>query len=64
MDVEDLDPDPIAQFGLWLAEAGKACPQPHAMTLATADANGHFGATSPPAQWVLKKYRDFTSTGF
>jgi pyridoxamine 5'-phosphate oxidase len=48
MDERDLDPDPITQFTIWLSEARKACPLPNAMTLATADADGH-----PSARIVL-----------
>jgi pyridoxamine 5'-phosphate oxidase len=53
MDVEDLDPDPIAQFEAWLAEAEDACPQPSAMTLATADAEAR-----PSARMVLLRGHD------
>ena len=38
---------------MWLAQAEKACPQPHAMTLATADANGQ-----PSARMVLLRGHD------
>lgn len=57
MDVADLDPDPIAQFGSWLAEAEDACPQAHAMTLATADVDGR-----PSARVVL--LRAYDDAGF
>jgi pyridoxamine 5'-phosphate oxidase len=41
----DLDPDPIAQFGLWLSEAVVAdLLEPTAMTLATADSSGRVSA--------------------
>lgn len=37
----DLDPDPITQFGHWLAAAAEAgAREPNAMTLATASADG------------------------
>ena len=37
----DLIPDPIDQFGIWLADADRAgVPLPNAMALATADADG------------------------
>ena len=48
---EDLDPDPLKQFALWLEEALEAHPGlPNAMTLATADASGR-----PSARTVLLK---------
>jgi pyridoxamine 5'-phosphate oxidase len=41
----DLDPDPIAQFRTWFAEAQAARGyEPNAMTVATADADGNPGA--------------------
>ena len=41
----DLDPDPLLQFGKWMAEAVAAdLLEPTAMTLATADANGRVSA--------------------
>ncbi|HET7055692.1 MAG TPA: pyridoxamine 5'-phosphate oxidase [Thermomicrobiales bacterium] len=41
----DLDPDPIAQFRTWFAEAQAAKGfEPNAMTVATADADGNPGA--------------------
>lgn len=47
----DLDPDPIKQFGLWLADSLEVNPGlPNSMTLATADAAGH-----PSARTVLLK---------
>jgi pyridoxamine 5'-phosphate oxidase len=47
--VEDLDPDPIAQFEAWLAAASDAgVREPNAMTLATAGADG-----APSARVVL-----------
>jgi len=47
----DLDPDPIVQFGRWLATAvEEGLLEPTAMTLATADAEGH-----PSARIVLLK---------
>ena len=50
--------DPIAQFGRWFADAGRAdVPEPTAMTLATADAAGR-----PSARIVLLK--GFDANGF
>lgn len=38
----DLDPDPVAQFRKWFGEAREAAlPEPNAMTLGTAGADGH-----------------------
>lgn len=60
---EDLGPDPIAQFRLWLAAAEREVPLPEAMTLATADASGE-----PDARMVLLKgvdqrgFRFFTNS--
>jgi pyridoxamine 5'-phosphate oxidase len=58
LDRADLDPDPIAQFEAWLADAATAGTQePHAMTLATAGADG-----VPSARIVL--LRDLDARGF
>ncbi|HXV58357.1 MAG TPA: pyridoxamine 5'-phosphate oxidase [Gaiellaceae bacterium] len=64
MDAADLLPDPIAEFGRWLADARAAGLElPEAMTLATADARG-----LPSARTVLLKsvdadgFRFFTNT--
>jgi len=47
----DVDPDPVRQFDRWLSEAMRAeLPEPTAMTLATADADG-----LPSARIVLLK---------
>jgi pyridoxamine 5'-phosphate oxidase len=47
----DVDPDPMRQFDRWLSEAMRAeLPEPTAMTLATADADG-----LPSARIVLLK---------
>jgi pyridoxamine 5'-phosphate oxidase len=46
----DLDPDPIAQFAIWFAEAKEAVRQPEAVALATADAVG-----APSVRMVLLK---------
>ena len=47
----DVDPDPVRQFERWLSEAIRAeVPEPTAMTLATADADGR-----PSARIVLLK---------
>ena len=49
-----VDADPIAQFGLWLAQATEAgLSEPNAMVLATADADG-----KPSARTVLLKGLD------
>jgi pyridoxamine 5'-phosphate oxidase len=41
----DLDPNPIRQFGLWMEQAVAAnIPEPNAMALATADAEGRVSA--------------------
>jgi len=51
LDEADLDLDPIAQFGRWLADAvAAAVPEPSAMVVATADASG-----APSARTVLLK---------
>lgn len=50
----DLDPDPLLQFGLWLAEAERTgLPHPNAMTLATAGQTGE-----PSARIVLLRGLD------
>ena len=49
-----LDPDPYVQFGRWLADAVAAdLPEPNAVVLATADADGQ-----PSARTVLLKGYD------
>jgi pyridoxamine 5'-phosphate oxidase len=53
MDIGDIDPDPIAQFERWLADAREALPEPTAMVLATADETGR-----PSARHVLLKGLD------
>src|SRR5262249_51984790 len=53
MDVGDIDPDPITQFGRWLDDAVELLPEPTAMVLATADADGR-----PSARHVLLKGLD------
>lgn len=46
---EDVDPDPIVEFGRWFELAGRAGePMPHAMALATVTAGGE-----PAARMVL-----------
>ena len=56
-----VDPDPIEQFRRWFAVAVEACrstaEEPHAMTLATSDAEGR-----PSARTVLLK--GFDAAGF
>jgi len=56
---EDLDPDPLGQFGKWFTLACEcdAIIEPNAMTLATADATGAVSART-----VLLK--DFDAQGF
>jgi pyridoxamine 5'-phosphate oxidase len=50
----DVDPDPARQVRAWLAEAAEAgVPEPNAMTLATANADG-----APSARTVLLKGLD------
>ena len=49
----DLDPDPLAQFRRWFAEAEAAVPAAEKMALATASADG-----SPSARMVLMKQAD------
>ena len=46
----DLDPDPLAQFATWFAEAREVVPLAEAMALATASADGH-----PSVRYVLMK---------
>jgi pyridoxamine 5'-phosphate oxidase len=53
MDEHELADDPIVQLAAWLEEARSACPQPDAMTLATADARGR-----PSARQVLLRGLD------
>jgi len=51
LDVSDVDPDPIRQFQKWFAQALDAkLPEPNAMTVATADAEGR-----PAARILLIK---------
>jgi len=58
LDEAEADPDPFAQFGRWAAEALAAnLPEPNAMTLATATADGR-----PSARMVL--LRGFDPQGF
>ncbi|MBC7781676.1 MAG: pyridoxamine 5'-phosphate oxidase [Proteobacteria bacterium] len=58
LDVDDVDRDPVAQFGRWMKEAlDAALPEPTAMTLATVDASGQ-----PSARIVLLK--QFDARGF
>ena len=54
LDVADVDPDPVAQFLRWLADAVAAeLIEPNAMVLATADASGR-----PRARTLLLKVAD------
>ncbi|MBP2647363.1 MAG: pdxH [Gemmatimonadetes bacterium] len=58
LDVSDVDPDPVAEFGKWLEQALRAeLLEPHAMTLATASADG-----VPSARIVL--LRGYDGSGF
>ncbi len=58
LDERDVAPDPVRQFEHWFDEAVKSqVPEPNAMTLATADAEGR-----PSARIVLLK--DFDDRGF
>jgi pyridoxamine 5'-phosphate oxidase len=51
LDVEDLDPDPIAQFHRWFTDAREAGqPEPESMALATAPPGG-----PPSVRFVLLK---------
>src|SRR5262245_57292168 len=51
---EDLDPEPHRQFERWFAEAAASGePMPHAMALATVDADG-----APSARMVLLEALD------
>jgi pyridoxamine 5'-phosphate oxidase len=51
LDVEDIDPDPIAQFRRWFADAEDAGePQPESMALATSTPGG-----APSVRFVLLK---------
>lgn len=55
---DELDPDPIAQFAKWFAQADSlGVHEPNAMTLATTDARG-----MPFQRTVLLKY--FDASGF
>lgn len=53
MDLADLDPDPVVQLRAWLDEAREASPQPDAMVVATATADGR-----PSARVVLLRGLD------
>ena len=54
LDRRNLLPDPLAQFALWYEEAQQSTVAlPHAMVLATADAQGR-----PSARMVLLKECD------
>ncbi len=58
LDIADVDPDPVAEFGKWLEQALRAeILEPHAMTLATASADG-----VPSARIVL--LRGYDAAGF
>ena len=53
MDPETVDPEPLAQFRAWLAEAEAAVAAPEAAALATASADGR-----PSVRMVLVKRAD------
>ncbi len=54
LDVREVDPDPVVEFGLWLDQALRAeLLEPYAMTLATASADG-----VPSARIVLLRQVD------
>ena len=53
MNIDDLDPDPVAALRVWLGEAELVAPNPSAMTLATATAAGR-----PSARVVLLRGLD------
>src|SRR5215210_7724098 len=53
----DLDPDPVAQFRRWYAEAEAVVEMPEAVALATATPDGR-----PSARMVLAK--DLDESGF
>lgn len=58
LDVKDVGSDPFTQFDLWMNEAIRAhIPEPHAMHLATCDAQGQ-----PAVRVVL--LRQYDSQGF
>ena len=58
LDIEDVDPNPVAQFRRWFEEAMNAeLPEPNAMTLATVSSKGQ-----PSARIVLLK--GFDESGF
>jgi pyridoxamine 5'-phosphate oxidase len=59
MDKHDLGDDPIARLQEWLDDARASVPQPDAMTLATADANGR-----PSARVVLLRGVDERGLAF
>jgi pyridoxamine 5'-phosphate oxidase len=60
LDVTDVNPDPLAQFRQWFAEAQQAeIREPNAMTLATATPDGR-----PSARVVLLKTVDARGFGF
>lgn len=57
-ELDHLDPNPIAQFQAWLADAVEAeLSEPNAMVVATVDSNGQ-----PWSRWVLLK--DVDDRGF
>ena len=54
LDIQDVLPDPLQQFGRWFKEAlASELPEPNAMILATCDANGR-----PSARTMLLKEVD------
>jgi pyridoxamine 5'-phosphate oxidase len=62
LDVADVDPDPVAEFGPWMDQALRAdLQEPHAMTLATVENVTH-GFARPATRVVLMK--GFDARGF
>lgn len=54
LDLKDLDPDPLIQFGRWMDQIiQSSIPDPNAMTIATVDATGQ-----PSQRIVLLKHLD------
>lgn len=60
LDIDDVDPDPIAQWHRWYAEAADAgVAEPNAMTVSTVDLHG-----VPDARIVLAREVDSTGVSF
>jgi len=53
LDEELADPDPLVQFDLWFGDAvATGVPDPNAMTVATADADGRVSARTVLLKWI------------